>query len=145
MVRHLDANWSTWLYPGLPCRCRFSKITIDEGSPNAGSDALDIIVHGIGAQIVTNLQTVISRELASRDAGVITIGAFDSGTKHNIISERAHLHFTLRSLNPRVREQLLSALKRIAIGTAKTALVMTKCQKSSLALKHSLPYLTIKN
>jgi hippurate hydrolase len=113
------------------------KITIDESSPYAGSDSVDIIVHGvgahgayphqgkdpivIGAQIVTNLQTIISRELAPRDAGVITVGSFHSGTKHNIISERAHLQLTVRSLNPRVREQLLTAIKRIAIGTAKTA------------------------
>jgi len=113
------------------------KITIDEGSPYAGSDSVDIIVHGvgahgayphqgkdpimIGAQIVTNLQTIISRELAPRDAGVITVGSFHSGTKHNIISEKAHLQLTVRSLNSRVREQLLSAIKRVAIGTARTA------------------------
>ncbi|OUS28130.1 peptidase M20 [Thalassotalea sp. 42_200_T64] len=113
------------------------KVTVDEGSPYAGADTVDIIVHGIGAhgayphqgkdpivigaQIVTNLQTIISRELSPRDAGVITVGAFHSGTKHNIISEQARLQLTVRSLNPRVREQLLSAIKRIAIGTAKTA------------------------
>lgn len=113
------------------------KITIDESSPYAGSDSVDIIVHGIGAhgayphqgkdpivigsQIVNNLQTVISRELAPRDAGVITVGAFHSGTKHNIISDRAHLQLTVRSLNPTVRSQLLKAIERIAIGTARTA------------------------
>lgn len=113
------------------------KVTIDESSPYAGADSVDIIVHGvgahgayphqgkdpivIGAQIVTNLQTVVSRELAPRDSGVITVGSFHSGTKHNIISEQAHLQLTVRSLNPQVREQLLSAIKRIAIGTAKTA------------------------
>jgi amidohydrolase len=113
------------------------KITIDEGSPYAGSDSVDIIIHGVGAhgasphqgkdpiligsQIVMNLQTVISRELAPRDAGVITVGAFHSGTKHNIISDEAHLQLTVRSLNPQVRAQLLSAIKRIAVGTARTA------------------------
>ncbi|MFT4939869.1 MAG: amidohydrolase [Paraglaciecola sp.] len=113
------------------------KITVDEGSPYAGSDSVDIIIHGVGAhgasphqgkdpiligsQIVINLQTVISRELAPRDAGVITVGAFHSGTKHNIISDEAHLQLTVRSLNPEVRAQLLSAIKRIAIGTARTA------------------------
>lgn len=113
------------------------KITVDEGSPYAGADTVDITVHGIGAhgayphqgkdpivigaQIVNNLQTVISRELAPRHAGVITVGAFHSGTKHNIISERADLQLTVRSLTPEVREQLLTAIKRIAIGTARTA------------------------
>lgn len=113
------------------------KVTVDEGSPYAGADTVDIIVHGIGShgayphqgkdpimigsQIVNNLQTIVSRELAPRDAGVVTVGAFHSGTKHNIISDKAHLQLTVRSLNPRVREQLLTAIERIAIGTAKTA------------------------
>jgi amidohydrolase len=113
------------------------KITVDEGSPYAGADTVDIIVHGIGAhgayphqgkdpimigaQIVNNLQTIVSRELAPRDAGVVTVGAFHAGTKHNIISDKAHLQLTVRSLNPKVREQLLSAIKRIAVGTARTA------------------------
>jgi len=113
------------------------KITIDESSPYAGADTVDITVHGvgahgayphqgkdpvvIGAQIVNNLQTVISRELAPRRAGVITVGAFHAGTKHNIISERADLQLTVRSLTPEVREQLLTAIKRIAVGTARTA------------------------
>jgi amidohydrolase len=113
------------------------KITVDEGSPYAGSDSVDIIIHGVGAhgasphqgkdpivigsQLVINLQTIISRELAPRDAGVITVGAFHSGTKHNIISDQAHLQLTVRSLNPEVRSQLLSAIKRVAEGTARTA------------------------
>jgi len=113
------------------------KIIVDEGSPYAGADTVDIIVHGIGAhgayphlgkdpivigaQIVNNLQTIISRELAPRYPGVITVGSFHAGTKHNIISDRAHLQLTVRSLTPEVREQLLSAIKRIAIGTARTA------------------------
>ncbi|WP_085299141.1 amidohydrolase [Cognaticolwellia mytili] len=113
------------------------RVIVDEGSPYAGADTVDITVHGIGAhgasphqgkdpivigaQIVNNLQTIISRELAPRDAGVITVGAFHAGTKHNIISEEAKLQLTVRSLTPEVRDQLLSAIKRIAIGTARTA------------------------
>ncbi len=113
------------------------KITVDEGSPYAGADTVDITVHGIGAhgayphqgkdpivigaQIILNLQTIISRELAPRHSGVITVGSFHAGTKHNIISDRAHLQLTVRSLNPEVRAQLLSAIERVAIGTARTA------------------------
>lgn len=52
---------------------------------------------------------------------MITVGAFHAGTKHNIISDTAHLQLTVRSLTPEVREQLLSAIKRIALGTARTA------------------------
>ena len=112
------------------------KITANP-APYAGADTVDIIIHGIGAhgasphagkdpivigsQIVMNLQTIISRELAPRDAGVVTVGAFHSGTKHNIISDRAHLQLTVRSLNPKVRGQILDAIERIAKGTARTA------------------------
>ncbi len=113
------------------------KITVNEGSPYAGADTVDITVHGIGAhgayphqgkdpivigaQIVNNLQTIVSREIAPRDSAVITVGSFHAGTKHNIISDKAYLQLTVRSLTPKVREQLLSSIKRIAIGTAKTA------------------------
>ena len=93
------------------------KITVDEGSPYAGADTVDITVHGIGthgayphqgkdpimlgAQIINNLQTIISRELAPRHAGVITVGAFHAGTKHNIISDRANLQLTVEALTRR--------------------------------------------
>jgi hippurate hydrolase len=131
------------------------KITVDEGSPYAGSDSVDIIIHGIGAhgayphtgkdpimigaQIVTNLQTIISRELAPRDAGVITVGSFHSGTKHNIISDRAQLQLTVRSLNPAVRAQLLSAIERVAIGTARTAGVPEKLLPEVIVDEFSYP------
>lgn len=122
---HVDANSEA------------GKISVSESSPYAGADTVDIIIHGIGAhgasphqgkdpivigaQMIMNFQTIISRELAPRDSGVITVGSFHSGTKHNIISEQAHLQLTVRSLNPEVKEQLLSSIKRVAIGTAKTA------------------------
>lgn len=59
--------------------------------------------------------------MAPRDAGVVTVGAFHAGTKHNIIGDNAHLQLTVRSLNPEVRNQLLTAIERIAKGTAATA------------------------
>ncbi len=131
------------------------KITVDEGSPYAGADTVDIIVHGvgahgahphkgkdpivIGAQIVNNLQTVVSRELAPRDSGVITVGAFHAGTKHNIISDKAHLQLTVRSLTPEVRAQLLAAIKRIAQGTARTAGVPEDLLPEVIVDKFSFP------
>ena len=113
------------------------KVIVDEFSPYAGVDTVDITVHGIGAhgahphagkdpvviasQLVLNLQTIVSREIAPRDSAVITVGAIHGGTKHNIIGEKVHLQLTVRSLNEEVRQQLLSAIKRVAKGTALTA------------------------
>ncbi len=113
------------------------KINVVGGSTYAGSDSLDIIVHGIGAhgasphsgkdpivlgsQIVLALQTLISRELPPRDAGVITVGSFHAGTKHNIISDRAHLQVTVRNTSLETRKLLLEGIERIAVNLGRAA------------------------
>lgn len=112
-------------------------INVTEGSPYAGSDSVDIIVHGIGthgahphsgkdpvligSQIVIALQTLVSRELSPRQPGVVTVGAFHSGTKHNIISDRAHLQLTVRNTNLETRKILLDGIKRIAENMGRVA------------------------
>jgi hippurate hydrolase len=107
------------------------------GSPMSGADSVDIIIHGIGAhgasphrgvdpvvlgaEIVLALQTVISRELAPREAGVITVGSFHAGTKHNIISDEAHLQLTVRNDNMETRELLLNGIRRVAVNMGRVA------------------------
>jgi len=106
-------------------------------SPFAGADSVDIIIHGVGAhgahpyagkdpivlgsQIVLALQTLVARELPPRWPGVVTVGSFHSGTKHNIISDRAHLQLTVRNTSPETREILLSGIKRIAENMGRVA------------------------
>lgn len=113
------------------------RLGLTEDSPYSGADTVDIIVHGIGAhgasphqgidpvvlgsQIVLALQTVVSRELAPRDAGVITVGAFHAGSKHNIISDRAHLQLTVRHDDPENRELLLDGIRRVAENMGRVA------------------------
>lgn len=113
------------------------KLVAVVGSPMSGADTVDIIVHGIGAhgasphrgvdpvvlgsQIVLALQTIVSRELAPREAGVVTVGSFHAGTKHNIISDTAHLQLTVRNDNLETREILLAAIKRIAENMGRVA------------------------
>ena len=113
------------------------KLAAALGAQYSGADTVDIIVHGVGAhgasphsgidpvvlgsQIVLALQTVVSRSLAPRDAGVITVGAFHAGTKHNIISDRAHLQLTVRHDDPANRELLLDGIKRVAENTGRAA------------------------
>ena len=112
-------------------------INVQEGSPYAGADTVDIIVHGVGAhgaaphrgkdpivlgsQIVLALQTLVSRELSPRDPGVVTVGSFHSGTKHNIISDRAHLQLTVRNTNEETRRILLDGIVRIAENMGRVA------------------------
>lgn len=112
-------------------------INVSEGSPYAGADTVDIVIHGVGAhgaaphrgkdpivlgsQIVLALQTLVARELPPRDPGVVTVGSFHSGTKHNIISDRAHLQLTVRNTSPETRELLLDGIKRIAENMGRVA------------------------
>ena len=112
-------------------------INVQEGSPMAGSDSVDIIIHGVGAhgasphagkdpivlgsQIVLALQTLVSRELAPRQPGVVTVGSFHSGSKHNIISDKALLQLTVRNTNLETRELLLTGIKRIAENLGRAA------------------------
>ena len=68
----------------------------------------------IGAEVVTALQTIVSRKLAPGTRAVITVGSFHAGTKHNIIPDDAKLQLTVRSYESDVREKLLAEIKHIA-------------------------------
>ncbi len=113
------------------------RINVQEGSPYAGADTVDIIIHGVGAhgasphrgkdpivlgsQIVLALQTLVAREISPRDPGVVTVGSFHSGTKHNIISDRAHLQLTVRNTSLETRQILLDGIVRIAENMGRVA------------------------
>jgi len=112
-------------------------VNISEGTPYAGADTVDIVINGVGAhgahphrgndpivlgsQIVLALQTLVARELSPREAGVVTVGSFHAGTKHNIISDRAHLQLTVRNTNEETRVLLLEGIKRIAENMGRVA------------------------
>lgn len=108
------------------------KIAASEGIQYSSADSVDIRVPGIAthgaaphlgrdpvyiaSQIVVGLQSIISREKGPLDAGVITVGAFHSGTKHNIISEFADLQVTVRANSKDVRDKLIASIERVAVG-----------------------------
>ena len=105
-------------------------IIADPGIVGSSSDSVDITIHGVGAhgayphqgkdpivmgaEIVLALQTLVSREISPLTPGVVTVGAFHAGAKHNIISNRADLQLTVRSDDEAVRKVLLDGIKRIA-------------------------------
>jgi hippurate hydrolase len=112
-------------------------VAYTEGFALANVDSVDVHVRGvgghgayphtavdpivIGAQIVTGLQTLVSRETDPLDSAVVTVGAFNAGMKHNIISDEAHLQLTVRSYSDETRERLLSGIERIARAQAMAA------------------------
>lgn len=112
------------------------KVQIPLDVVASSSDAVDIVVHGIGthgayphmgidpvlvaSQIVVTLQSVVSRTISPLDSGVITVGAIHGGTKHNIISRRVDMQLTVRSDDPEVRLQLLDGIDRVAEGVGRS-------------------------
>ena len=110
-------------------------VSAAEGIQYSSSDSVDITVPGIGAhgasphmgrdpvyiasQIVTALQSIVSREIMPLSPAVITVGSFHSGSKHNIISDQADLQLTVRSNDEKVRAQLLAAIERVAVNVGK--------------------------
>ena len=95
------------------------KITGVGGHGAYPQDTKDPIV--VAARIVTTLQTLVSREIAPDDAGVVTVGAFNGGFKHNIIPDEVDLQLTVRSFADATRQKLLTGIERIARAEAMAA------------------------
>ncbi|MCI5043751.1 MAG: amidohydrolase [Aquisalinus sp.] len=112
-------------------------IAYTPGYALANVDSIDIYVKGVGghgaypqttkdpvviaSEIVLALQTLVSREVSPLEPAVVTVGAFNAGSKHNIISDQAHLQLTVRSYTDEVREKLISGIQRIARAQAMSA------------------------
>jgi amidohydrolase len=79
--------------------------------------AADAVV--IAAQVVTALQTVVSREVDPVQPAVLTVGEIGAGTAFNIIPEKAHLGGTVRTLDPDLRERMPERIEAVARGVAK--------------------------
>ena len=113
------------------------SIAYSPGYALANVDSVDIYVKGVGghgayphttkdpvviaSRIVLALQTLVSRENSPLEPAVVTVGAFNAGYKHNIISDEAHLQITVRSYSDEVRENLISGIRRIAKAQAMSA------------------------
>jgi hippurate hydrolase len=118
------------LWPGLP----FGKAATKAGPIMAAADAFEITVRGTGghgamphlsadaiamaAQIVTALQTVVSREVDPVEPAVLTVGEIGAGTAYNIIPETARFGGTVRTLNEDLRRRIPERIEQLARGVA---------------------------
>jgi metal-dependent amidase/aminoacylase/carboxypeptidase family protein len=75
----------------------------------------------IAAEIVVALQTLVSREIAPLEPGVVTVGSIHGGTKHNIIPDEVRLQLTVRSYSDETRNFLLHRIREISQGIAQSA------------------------
>ncbi len=109
-------------------------IAISDGPAMASADRLTLTVTGRGghgasphlaidpvvasAQIITALQTLVSRETPPLDAAILSITMLRAGTAFNIIPDTVEMIGTFRCLVPALRERLLASLTRTVEGVA---------------------------
>ena len=75
----------------------------------------------VGAQVVTALQTIISRETHVQNNAVITVGSFHAGTAPNIIPRSARLEATVRNYGEDQRQALKAKITRLVTGICQAA------------------------
>jgi hippurate hydrolase len=110
------------------------KVGYRAGPTLANVDSVDVTMKGRGghgayphtavdpivqaAQLVLDLQTIVSREIPPTEPAVVTVGSIHGGTKHNVIGDSCHLQITIRSYTDEVRRQLLDGIRRKAAAVA---------------------------
>ena len=75
----------------------------------------------MAASTVLRLQTIVSREVATSDAAVVTVGALQAGTKENVIPDDAVIKLNVRTFDENVRKHVLDAIKRIVNAESQAA------------------------
>jgi amidohydrolase len=111
------------------------KVSVEAGPRMASAGIFDINVQGrgghgsmpnqgvdaglVGAAILMNLQTVVSREISPLDSAVLSIGIFKSGTRFNVIPSKAYLEGTTRCFSMEVNDKFEEQIQRIVENTAK--------------------------
>jgi len=71
-----------------------------------------------GAQIVTALQSIVSRNIDPLEPAVVTVSEFHAGVAHNIIAEQAQLTLSVRVFDPEAHDLLEQRIKQVITGTA---------------------------
>ena len=118
------------VWAGLPT----GQVSVRAGAVMASADWFTLIVRGrgghgaipdlsvdavvIAAQVVTALQTLVSRETSPRAPVVLTLGSIQGGTAFNIIASEVVIQGTLRTFDARLREHLMERIAELAGGIA---------------------------
>src|SRR4029079_17515963 len=101
----------------------------------AATDAVDIKIEGlgghaarphkcidsvlVGAQVISALQSIVSRAMEPLESAVISICEFHAGNARNVIPQTAELRGTIRTLTPEVRELVEKRVREVCEGVAK--------------------------
>src|SRR5438477_9965662 len=116
--------------PGIPV----GSFAIRSGPVMAATDEVDIRITGlgghaarphicidsvlVGAQVVTALQSIVSRSIDPLESAVISVCEFHAGNARNVIPQTAELRGTIRTLTPEVRELVEKRVHEVVAGVA---------------------------
>ena len=123
---HLDAQTEvgqiSYRPAGIMAGVNDMKITV-KGKPSHGSSpwvGVDPIV--VSAQIINNLQTIVSRNVnLTENAAVVTIGAINGGKRSNIIPEQVEMLGTVRTFTNEDETMIANRIRQIVEKTAEAA------------------------
>ncbi|MBI4367476.1 MAG: amidohydrolase [Deltaproteobacteria bacterium] len=117
-------------YPGMP----IGHFGIRAGPMMAAADYICIDIEGVGghaarphlgidpvlvgAQIINNIQGVVSRNVDPLKSAVVSVCVFRAGNADNVIPQTVQLRGTARSLDAGVRDLLEKRLHQVVEGTA---------------------------
>ncbi len=114
------------------------QVMLRPGPLMAGSDFFRIVVTGrqshgsrpwkgidpivVSAEIVTALQTIVSRQTDITDLpAVVTVGAINGGVRHNIIPDSVEMLGTIRTFSEASRQDVIARMRRIASNVAEAS------------------------
>ncbi|MBR0898089.1 MULTISPECIES: M20 aminoacylase family protein [Bradyrhizobium] len=116
--------------PGIP----IGSFAIRPGPIMASTDEVNINIEGlgghaarphkcidsvmVGAQLITALQSIVSRSVDPLDSAVISICEFHAGNARNVIPQTAVLRGTVRTLTPEVRQLIEKRIGEVVKGVA---------------------------
>lgn len=109
------------------------RVMVKKGKAMAAPDEFKIKVIGTGthasaphtgvdpivvaAEIITSLQTIVSRSVSPIESAVVSVCTIKGGSAFNIIPEAVEFGGTIRSFTPEVRELIYNRMKEIVEGT----------------------------
>jgi amidohydrolase len=152
-----DASFALHVMPNAP----HGLFTSREGPLLASADTLEVVITGrgghasmphdaldpipIACEIVTAIQSYVTRRMPAFDPVVVTIARIEAGTTDNVIPETANLLGTIRTLSPENRAASHAGLKQLAEGIAaahgasarveiKLGFPVTRCDGRAVAL-----------
>lgn len=125
ILDRMDMIFSLHVMPGE----KTGRIAVKKGTATANKDTFDIYIKGvgghssmpqqvkdpilIGAKIVTNLQTIVSRNVDPFNTAVISTASFKSGEEYGVIPDTAHLTGAVRTFDEKTREIVKNRMKII--------------------------------